>query len=121
MKELSDDEMQNVDGGAGNFVYLNTTKLKTNHYFYPKKTLVKQANDIYVYDQSKGQRTLLNNQGKLRLKLGNKYIRFKRTNGKTAILVHCIFDNLGDGYINSNVETSGAIEYDTGKHVIKWV
>ena len=114
MKELSDDEMQNVDGGAGNTYYLNTTKWTHNHYFYPTKSLVKQADGIYTYDQTKGQRTLLNNKGKLRIILGQKYIKYRK-NGRTHTMVYCQLQNLGGGYINSNVEKDGVLEDKSGK------
>lgn len=114
MKELSDEEMQNVDGGASFIEYLNTTKWKHNHYFYPTKSLVKQADGIYTYDQTKGQRTLLNNKGKLRIILTvYKHIKFRK-NGKIHTMVYCQLQNLGGGYINCNVQRDGSIEDKKG-------
>ena len=67
MKELNDEEMQGVDGGKKWERSLATDGYTVAHYFYPKKSLVKQTDGNYKYDKTKGVRTKLNNKGKIKI------------------------------------------------------
>ena len=119
MKELSDEEMQSVEGGAGSWggaVTLNTNNYKFQHNLYPKRSLVKGADGVYTYDNTKVQRKNFNNKGKLTAYFGKSTLQLK-LGSKVHNMVHCKIEGVGEGYVNVSVQKHSLTEAKIGDGV----
>lgn len=106
MQELTDAELENVNGGAVSNILIDLSKLSSEaHYLYPTKSLIKDTDGTYKYDKTKGTRKqLTKSMGVVAVKYGTATRNYKTSKGDIVTLVHVTsFGDLGAGYVNKKV------------------
>lgn len=106
MKELNDEELENIDGGASKTIKLDLKKLSSDtHYLYPTKSLKQNPDGTVSYDKTRGTRRKIEKKlGVVTVTIGQSTKNYKTSKGEVVKLIHVTkFDKLEPGYMNEKI------------------
>ena len=107
MNEITDEELQEIDGGATQKVIVDFSKAKSKHFIYTGEELVQNPNGAgYVLREGATGRQL-QTTGRCEIKVNfarTRLFYYGNNYSKSATLVHCdLGGNYGTGWINNAI------------------